>query len=612
MTAGVVFEVEVGTTVIAVEVEEPRVNVQVPGEPTVIFAVTPGPSLPGGGSTTWEGLDKPEFIGAGSTAASARAAIGAGTSNLALGSTSDTAKPGDYEPDLSGKADASELQALSDAVDSLTEDDIPAGATNKKFTDTEKSKLAGIANSATANDTDAHLKDRANHTGTQTSSTISDFTEAAQDAVAALLAGASGVTLSYNDAANTLTVTGPGSSSQLAEDIRDAIGVALIGSGAITVAVNDAADTITISTSATQNDTDANLRDRSTHTGSQAASTISDFTAAARTAVKSYYDTATAVMTNKDLTSGTNTFPTFNQNTTGNAATATKLATSRAINGVSFDGSADITVADATKVPTTRTVNGHALSADVTVTKSDLGLGSVDNTADSSKSVATAAALTTARTINGVSFDGSANITVADSTKVPTTRTVNGHALSADVTVTKSDVGLGNVDNTADSAKTVASATQATKLATPRNINGVAFDGSADVTVGLAAANAVVATSEATSSSTYTDLTTTTDSVTVTVGASGIVMLMFSAEILVGTNGARAYVGFAVSGATTRAADDTTAMYYKGYASSTNHKAGISQLVTGLTPGSTTFKLKYKTSSGTGTYQDRRIAVVPL
>jgi hypothetical protein len=38
-------------------------------------------------------------------------------------------------------------------------------------------------------------------------------------------------------------------------------------------------------------------------------------------------------------------FPTLNQNTTGNAATATKLAASKTINGVAFDGSADITIA---------------------------------------------------------------------------------------------------------------------------------------------------------------------------------------------------------------------------------------------------------------------------
>ncbi len=66
-------------------------------------------------------------------------------------------------------------------------------------------------------------------------------------------------------------------------------------------------------------------------------------------------NSATAALTNKDLTSGTNTFPTFNQNTTGNAATATtatKFQTARTINGVSFDGSANITVADSTKEPT--------------------------------------------------------------------------------------------------------------------------------------------------------------------------------------------------------------------------------------------------------------------
>lgn len=43
------------------------------------------------------------------------------------------------------------------------------------FADGDKSKLDGIATGATANDTDANLKARANHTGTQTASTISDF-----------------------------------------------------------------------------------------------------------------------------------------------------------------------------------------------------------------------------------------------------------------------------------------------------------------------------------------------------------------------------------------------------------------------------------------------------
>jgi hypothetical protein len=47
--------------------------------------------------------------------------------------------------------------------------------------------------------------------------------------------------------------------------------------------------------------------------------------------------------------SGTNTGD--QTSVTGNAGTATKLATARAINGVNFDGTAAITVADSTKLP---------------------------------------------------------------------------------------------------------------------------------------------------------------------------------------------------------------------------------------------------------------------
>ena len=63
--------------------------------------------------------------------------------------------------------------------------DVPANVTDLSdvtdagsgaiITSTERTKLSGIATAATANDTDANLKNRANHTGTQTASTISDF-----------------------------------------------------------------------------------------------------------------------------------------------------------------------------------------------------------------------------------------------------------------------------------------------------------------------------------------------------------------------------------------------------------------------------------------------------
>lgn len=52
----------------------------------------------------------------------------------------------------------------------------------------------------------------------------------------------------------------------------------------------------------------------------------------------------------------------------------------------------------------------------------------------------------------------------AANSKVPLTRTVNGKALTSDITLTASDIGLGNVNNTADSAKSVKYATSAGTL----------------------------------------------------------------------------------------------------------------------------------------------------
>lgn len=162
----------------------------------------------------------------------------------------------------------------------LDQDDIPDGLLAKQYSQTEKTKLAGIATGATANDTDANLKNRANHTGTQTSSTISDLTETVQDIVGAFLAEGTGITVTYDDAGNVLTITAIGGGGTWdAEETRDTIGAALIGAGLIDVVVNDAGDTITITTTATANDTDANLKNRANHTGTQDADTITDGTA---------------------------------------------------------------------------------------------------------------------------------------------------------------------------------------------------------------------------------------------------------------------------------------------------------------------------------------------
>lgn len=122
------------------------------------------------------------------------------------------------------------------------------------------------------------------------------------------------------------------------------------------------------------------------------------------------------------------------------------------------------------------------------------------------------------------------------------------------------------------------------------------------------AATATVATSETTTSTSYANLTTTTDSVTVTVGANGLALVSVSAD-LSNSGAAVTNIDVDISGATTRAASDTTALK-----NPTTSVYGLSRttLFTGLTAGSTTFKLKYKVGSGTGTFLNRSISVVPL
>lgn len=81
------------------------------------------------------------------------------------------------------------------------------------MTAAEQVKLAGIQAGATVNDTDANLRSRANHTGTQLTNTISDFSESVDDRVSSLLVAGSNITLTYNDVANTLTVAATTSGS---------------------------------------------------------------------------------------------------------------------------------------------------------------------------------------------------------------------------------------------------------------------------------------------------------------------------------------------------------------------------------------------------------------
>lgn len=148
--------------------------------------------------------------------------------------------------------------------------------------------------------------------------------------------------------------------------------------------------------------------------------------------IRSRRDTADApwsewaqVYTARDSIPGVNA--TGNQDTTGNAATATKLKTARRIGGVTFDGTGDINLpgvnqqgnqnttgnaATATKLQTARNIGGVAFDG----TK-DISLPGVNQTGNQSTTgnAATATKLQTARSINNVPFDGSKDITLTPS-----------------------------------------------------------------------------------------------------------------------------------------------------------------------------------------------------
>ena len=169
---------------------------------------------------------------------------------------------------------------------------------------------------------------------------------------------------------------------------------------------------------------------------------------------------------------------TLNQDTTGNAATATALETARTINGVSFDGTGNITVTAAAG-----TLTGTELKS--TVVTSSL------------TSVGTLGALTVTNAVTAGSLDISGDADI-DGTMEADAYTVNGTALNeyiADTvgamvssnTETNITVTYEDSDNTLDfvigtlNQDTTGNAATATALETARTIGGVSFDGTGNI-----------------------------------------------------------------------------------------------------------------------------------
>jgi hypothetical protein len=126
----------------------------------------------------------------------------------------------------------------------------------------------------------------------------------------------------------------------------------------------------------------------------------------------------------------------------------------------------------------------------------------------------------------------------------------------------------------------------------------------------FATQQATVATSETTTSTSYTDLATSGPAVTVVVPNSGKVKVSVTADASGNLTG-DAFMGFALSSGNTVAAADASALRVGGVAN-VDVRATYETLLTGLTPGSTVFTAKYRTTSGTATFVNREIRVEPV
>ena len=133
---------------------------------------------------------------------------------------------------------------------------------------------------------------------------------------------------------------------------------------------------------------------------------------------------------------------TLNQDTTGNAATATALETARNIGGVSFDGTGNIDLP---------------------------GVNSAGNQ-DTSGNAATATVLATARNINGVSFNGSSAITVTAAAGTLTGTELKSTVVTSSLTSVGTLTSLttsGNILMTGTGAIDVASGTTGERPGSP-------------------------------------------------------------------------------------------------------------------------------------------------
>lgn len=193
--------------------------------------------------------------------------------------------------------------------------------------------------------------------------------------------------------------------------------------------------------------------------------------------------------------------------------------------------------------------------------------------------------------------------------------TIDASDLANPINLIVSEIN-GNLDSNNLAANAVTEAKIATGAVTAGKIAADAITSikiaNASVTadkLGMSFQEASVATAQTTSSITAADLSTVGPSVTVTVGANGRVLLIGAVSFSSNATSALGSISYSMSGANSGSASlgsnrNPTATQ------STSVLGAV--IVTGLTAGSTTFKLQYSTNSGTATFSLRNLQAIAL
>lgn len=170
----------------------------------------------------------------------------------------------------------------------------------------------------------------------------------------------------------------------------------------------------------------------------------------------------------------------------GNSLTATTLQNARTINGVSFNGSANITVAAAAG-----TLTGTALASGV-ISSSLTSVGTLSSLATSGAALLNGSAqISGSNTALGIAYSGATTqfgITLKPAADNSTVMNVFNAAGTAVGSITQSSTAISFNGNATSSSSCSGNAATATTLQTARTINGVAFNGSADITISAASA----------------------------------------------------------------------------------------------------------------------------